>query len=119
MYCSALLFTRKNKGSAYDDKILVSPHEGSHDIFEVKYRNPETNNDKMFLASFSGVLTYIEDTLTSMRMDVDPFEHIQLNSTIHPAILFHVSDMDESGNRDIILNMVRDSMRFSVTSVPK
>ncbi len=119
MLCSTLLFTRKGKGSAYDDKIFVSPHEGSHDIFEVKYSNPELKKDRMFLASFSGVLNYIEDTLMSMCMDTDPFEHIQINSAIHPAIFFHVADMDESGNRDIIMNMIRDSMRFSITMVPK
>ena len=117
MYCFALLFTRRGKGCAHDDRIFVSPHEDSRDIFEVKYHNPETKKDKMFLASFSGVLSYIEDTLTSMRLDVDPFEHIQLNSVIHPAVLFHVADMSEYENRDNILNMVRDSMRFSVTSV--
>jgi hypothetical protein len=119
MICTALRFTRKGKGSTYDDRIFISRHEESSDIFEVKYSNPELKKDRMFLASFSGVLSYVEDTLMSMRLDVDPFEHIQIDSSIHPAIFFHVSDMDESGNRDIIMNMVRDSMRFSVASVPK
>ena len=117
--CADILFTRAGKGSAHDDRISIRPYNGSCDIFEVKFHTPDLKCDRKFLASFSGVLSYVEDILMSMRCDADPFENIQLSSSIHPSVFFHVSDMDESGNRDIIMNMVRDSMRFSVTSVPR
>jgi hypothetical protein len=116
MLCAAILFTRKDRGAAHDDKISIISYNDSTEIFEVVYHNPEVKRDRVFLASFSGVLTYVEDVLTSMRHDVDPFENIQLNSSIHPAILFHVSDMDESVTRDLLVNMVRDAMRFHVTT---
>lgn len=116
MYSFYLFFTRKGKSPAYDDEIYVTPYKGSQSIFEVKYRTPELSRDRRFLASFSGVLQYVEDILMSMRADVDPFEQIQLNTAIHPVVLFHVSDMDESANRDIVMNMARDAMRYEVTS---
>ena len=53
-----------------------------------------------------------------MRCDIDPFENVQLLTTIHPSILYHVSDMDDYATRDIIINMIRDSLRFDVSTVP-
>lgn len=112
----SLLFTRRGMNSSRDDKICVCPYEGSHSIFEVVYRTPELTRDRRFLASFSGTLQYVEDILMSMRLDTDPFENIQLNTAIHPAVMFDVSDMDDSFSRDVIINMVGDSMRYDVSS---
>ena len=119
MVSFTLLFTRKDKGSAHDDKIIVSRHEECSDIFDVVYRSPELRSDRKFIASFSGVLSYVEDVLTSMRHDIEPFENIQMMTVIHPSVLYHVSDMDESMVRDLILNMARDSMRFDTRCVSR
>jgi hypothetical protein len=119
MYSTRILFTRKDKGSAHDDGITIKPLPDSTDIFEVVYRSPELKMDRKFLASFSGVLSYIEDTLTSMRYDTEPFEQIQLLTVIHPSVMYHVADMDDDEVRNLMLNMVRDSLRYSVTAVPR
>lgn len=119
MHCFSLLFTRKNHNSHHDDKIIVRTHERSHDVFEVTYSSPELRLDRQFSASLSSVIHYIEDSLTSMRHDIDPFENIQVTTSIHPSVLYHVSDMDESSVRDLILNMLRDSLRFDVSTIPR
>jgi hypothetical protein len=116
MRCFTLLFTRRGRSQSHDDEVYVSPYEGSRSIFEVVYKTPELTRDRRFLASFSGVLQYLEDIMMSMRSDVDPFEQIQLNTAIHPSVMFHVSDMDDSETRDVIINMIGDSLRFEVTS---
>lgn len=115
----SLVFTRKDKGSAHDDRIIITSHSGSREFFDVLFRTPELKADRKFMASFSGVLRYLEDILTSMRCDTDPFECVQLLTNIHPSVLYHVSDMDESSNRDLILNMTGDALRFDVTAVPR
>ena len=119
MYCTRLLFTRRDLGESNDDAILITAHPDVPDIFEVLYRSPEVKMDRKFHASRSGVLDYIEDTLTSMRHDMDPFESIQVLTSIHPSVLYHVSDMDESVTRDLILKMIGDSLRRSVTCAPR
>ena len=119
MISTTLLFTRKDKPSAYDDRIMIAPYSGSHEIFEVTYRNPELKTDRKFLASFSTLLHYVEDILMSMEHDMDPFEDIQVSTNIHPDVFYHVSDMDDSTIRELILNMIRDSMRFDVKAVPR
>lgn len=119
MIGTTLLFIHDGKGSAHDDKIVITPYGGSHEIFEVTYYTPELKTGRRFLASFSTTLRYVEDMLTSMRHDTEPFDNIQVTTAIHPAILYHVSDMDESSTRDLMLNMIADSLRFEVTRVPR
>lgn len=119
MYATRILFTRRDLGESSDDAILVTADPDTPDIFEVVYRTPEVKMDRKFFASYSGVLDYIEDTLTSMRHDMDPFENIQVLTAIHPSVLYHVSDMDESVTRDLIIKMIGDSLRRSVARVPR
>lgn len=113
MRCATLFFTHKGKTAVHDDVITITPIEQSRGVFEVVYKTPEMKERK-FLASFNSVLQYVEDTLTSMRHDTDPFERIQVNTSIHPIVMYHVADMDDSSVRDLILNMVGDSMKFDV-----
>lgn len=119
MIGATLLFIHSGKGAAHDDRIIITPYNGSHEIFEVLYRSPELKTDRKFLASFSTTMGYLDDTLTSMRHDTEPFESIQLTTSIHPAILYHVSDMDESSTRELILKMIADALKFEVTRVPR
>ena len=114
-----LLFTRPGKGPAHDDSINITPHADSREIFDVVFRTPELKADRKFMASFASVLHYVEDVLLSMRCDTDPFENVQLLTSIHPNILYHVSDLDESSTRDTLMNMIRDTLRFDVTVSPR
>lgn len=98
---------------------MVTTHPDSSEIYRIVYLTPELQTTKRFLATSSQVLSYVEDILTSMRYDVDPFENIQVSTAIHPIVMYHVSDMDESSTRDLILNMLRDSMRFNTRLVPR
>ena len=117
MHCFTLLFTRAGQRSDQDDKIIVSTHPDSSEVFQVVYSTPELRTGRKFLASFGGVLDYTGDILTSMRHDTDPFDCIQVSTCIHPIVLYHVSDMDESVTRDLVMNMIRDSMRYNVKPV--
>lgn len=119
MIGATLLFIHEGKGSAHDDKVVFVPYNGSHEIFEVTYYSPDLKTGRRFLASFSSAMRYAEDMLTSMRHDTEPFESIQLTTAIHPAVLYHVADMDESSTRDLMLNMIADALRFEVTRVPR
>ena len=119
MHCFTLLFTRQGHRSDQDDKIVVMTHPDSSDMFQVTYSTPELRMARKFVASFTGVLDYANDVLTSMRHDTDPFECIQVSTAIHPIVLYHVADMDESVTRDMVMNMLRDSLRFSVRLVAR
>lgn len=114
MHCFTLLFTRQGQPSNNDDKIVVTTHPDSSDMFQVMYSTPELRNARKFVASYTAVLDYANDILTSMSRDTDPFERIQVSTSIHPIVMYHVADMDESVTRDMVMNMLRDTLRFSV-----
>lgn len=101
----------------YDDRITVKSHADSHDIFEVVFHTYELKSDRKFLASFSGVLTYVEDVLISMRRDIDPFEEIQLSTDIHPTLLYKVPDIDDNRVVDLMMSIIRDALRFDTRIV--
>lgn len=116
---ASLLFTKPGEGAASDDRLSISAMDESRDMFMVAYETPDHKYTKTFVASRSTVLQYVEDTLKTMRHDVHPFENIQVNSCIHPAVLYHVSDMDDCDIRDLILNTICDSLRFDICNVPR
>jgi len=116
MINAELLFVRTNGRPSQDDKITVSRVVPGADLFTVTYSTPEFKHKKEFVTDARKVCRYIEDTLTSMRHDIDPFENVQVNTTIHPAILYHVSDLDCCNVRDLIMDMIYDALNFHVTN---
>ena len=111
---ATLLFTRKGRGPASDDRIQIRSLRNSYNIFKVTYHTPELRMDRSFYTSFEGAMNYVEDVLRSMRHDSDPFEHVQIYTAVHPSTLFHVSSLDEEEPYNIILNMIRDVLRHQV-----
>lgn len=111
-----ILFTRRNLGSAHDDKVSVTAVEGCPEMFNVVYMSPEFKKERRFTASYSSTLQYVEDILLSLQHDTEPFELVQMITAIHPTVLFHVADMCDCEIRRILMNQVRDSLRFDVTT---
>lgn len=112
-----VLFVRKDGRPSTDDKITVSRVTSGSDLFTVTYSTPEFKYDKQFITDARKTCQYIEDTLTSMRHDIDPFENVQVSTIIHPAVLYHVADLDCGHVRSLIMNMVYDALMFNVTNV--
>lgn len=110
----SFFLTRTGKGASHDDRIYVYETEDSRDLFRVVYRTPDYSHKKVFITSEHRVIDYIEDILTSLRRDSDPFEFIQVDTVIHPSILFHVVDLDDKDVMELILGMVRSAMRMDV-----
>ena len=116
MIRATVLITRKDKGSAFDDKITVSQTSESSEVYSVSYYSPELRSTKTFSASYTSVLQYVEDILTSLKYDTEPFAYVQVYTAIHPSVMYDVVDVDDCDARRVILNQIRDSMRFNVHS---
>lgn len=115
MHNATLLLTRPNKSSAHDDRVVISQTPECPDMFRVTYTSPEFKNTREFITSYSSALNYVEDILVSLQYDVEPFEHVQSYTAIHPAVLYHSVDMSDCCVRRIILNQFRDALRFNVS----
>ena len=114
MIRATLIITRKDKGAAFDDKVVISQSSESSEVYSVAYSTPELRSVRTFSATYNSVLQYVEDILTSLKYDTEPFEYLQLYTAIHPSVMYHLADVDDSDARRVILNQIRDSMRFGV-----
>jgi hypothetical protein len=65
------------------------------------------------------LLGHISNILESLQYDMDPWEHVQLSPALTPSIMYHISDMNDSNVRDLILDMVRDVLRFDCERVTR
>ena len=114
MQRASLLFTRKGRGFTHDDQITIFSVPECSQAYKVVYHTPELKRDKVFTTSYHGVMQYIEDTIFSMVHDLEPFEHIQVYTAIHPSVLYSPGDMADEGVRKLIINMIRDALRHDI-----
>lgn len=115
MHTATLLLTRPNKTSVHDDRVVISQVPECSEMFRVTFTSPDFKKSREFITSYSSALNYVEDILTSLEYDVEPFELVQSYTAIHPAILYHAADMSDCCVRRIILNQFRDALRFNVS----
>jgi len=118
MIKAELFLTRVGEPRASnDDTIKIAESPDARELFVVTYRTPDYVSRKRFIASEHRVLDYVEDILVSLQHDTDPFEFVQINTVIHPTIMYHVSDMDKASIRELILNVIRTALRTDVENV--
>jgi len=116
MFVASVFFLRKGGSPRQDDTMTIRRVDGYQGVFQVTYTSPDFTFGKTFTSHGSSVCNYIEDSLKSMRHDTEPFESIQVSTVVHPSVMYHTSDMDDADVRELILDMIRDAMRFDVTS---
>lgn len=90
-----------------DDVVhVLNPTPENPSALRVVFKVGETGKKLMFYMPKRRLLHYIADILESLRRDIDPLENIQITTCMHPAVLYHVSDMDDRSTRHLILDMV-------------
>ena len=103
-------FVRDANNEREDDIIRIYETD-MYDLFRVTFRAADMKKTSQFMATRHLVLGYISDILHAMTHDSDPFDSIQVDTVIHPTILYHVIDMDEYHIRQLIENTI-DSVLF-------
>ncbi len=114
MIKATIHLTRRTALSTQDDVISIQQCRDNVDLFSVYFKTPEIEKKRLFVATRSHVMNYIEDILSSLEHDNDPFEHVQVETAIHPVILYHTLAMDDEKIRDRILDMINMSLRTKV-----
>ena len=52
-----------------------------------------------------------------MPHDADPFEYLQVDTQMHPTVLYHVSDLDDPMVRHLIEDTVETALVRSIRKV--
>ena len=114
MYTVVLRLTRKKEPEASnDDKIIVQHNVQYFNLFDVTYSTPELKVDRKFTADESDVMDFFSDILRGVQTDTDPFEYLQISTSIHPVFIFKVREFG-CENRCNIMNMIRFALRADV-----
>jgi hypothetical protein len=97
-----------------DDKIEINRGSRASEMVDITYTPGDSKSKSVYSFSLtrSGVGRYLENLLFSMTKDQDPFEKIQISTAMSPAIMYHVSDLDEV--QSTILSMVEDALYVDV-----
>jgi len=114
MYTIVLRLTRKKEPEASnDDKIIVQHNVQYFNLFDVTYSTPELKVARTFTADESDVMDFFSDTLRGLQTDTDPFEYLQISTSIHPVFIFRVNEFD-CDIRCNIMNMIRFALRADI-----
>lgn len=110
------LFIQRSDGhsQADDDIIRIFDDESCRDTFRVVFSTPELKKDTIFYASISKATTYISDMLKTLRHDTAPFEYVQVTTSIHPSVLYHVADLDNPEIRYLIEETIDLALRSPI-----
>lgn len=93
-----------------EDDILRIYDTDCFDLFRVIFRANDMKRSSEFMATRHQVLQYIAEILHSLTHDSDPFESIQVDTAIHPSILYHVIDMDEAHIRRLVEDTIDSAL---------
>jgi hypothetical protein len=115
MQKAKLYFTRR-RGA--DDIIQMYDDDTHVDMVRVVYTpGDHTKKSNEFYMTSRDVLSYVRNILHAMNNDVDPFEHVQIQTAIHPSILFSAMDVGCRRVQDVFDEMLFQSLRVNVAEV--
>lgn len=109
----ATLFLQKD--GQRDDIINFHSDDNGDGVVWVKYRDGGAGGKRyVFYLHKEQVSDYVGDILFGLRHDSDPFEFVQVMSTIGPSVLYHVSDLDDPDVRANIRTTVASACNMYV-----
>lgn len=110
-----LYFTRRT-GS--DDIIQMYDDETHVDMVRLVYTpGDHTKRSHEFYMTSRDVLSYVRNILNAMNNDVDPFEFVQIQTAIHPSIMFSAMDIGCRRIQDTLDDMIFQAIRVNVEEV--
>ena len=110
-----LFFTRRT-GS--DDIVQIYDDETHVDMVRVVYTpGDHTKKSNEFHMTTRDVLSYVNNILRAMEHDTDPFEFLQIQTAIHPSIMFSVMDLSCRRVQDTLDDMIFQAIRVNVEEV--
>jgi hypothetical protein len=107
-----LFFTRV-RGD--DDIVQIYDDETHVDMVRVVYTpGDHTKKSNVFHLTTRDVLSYVDNILRAMGNDVDPFEFVQIQTAIHPSIMFSAMDVHSRRIQDTLDDMIFQAIRVNV-----
>lgn len=102
-------FVRDSRYEEEDDVLRIFDTD-MNDLFRITFHASDMRKPSQFMATRHWALQYVSEILSTMVHDTDPFHSIQVDTAIHPSILYHVSDMDDCCVRKLVEDTVDSAL---------
>lgn len=110
-----LFFTRRNGA---DDIVQLYDDEEYFEMVRIVYTpGDHTKTSNEFWLTRRDTFSYVSSILKSLESDNDPFEYIQVQTAIHPSVMYPVSEMEETSTRHLIEDMIQDAIHANVAEI--
>jgi hypothetical protein len=107
-----LFFTRRHGA---DDIIQIYDDETHVDMVRLVYTpGDHTKKSNVFHLTTKDVLSYLDNIFSAMDHDTDPFEFMQIQTAIHPSIMFSAMDLSSRRVQDLLDDMIFQAIRVNV-----
>ena len=113
MQLATIRFVRNERREREDDVIRIYATNCT-DLFRVTFLAMEMKKSNQFFATRHWATQYVSDILNTLMHDSDPFESLQVETAIHPSILYHVIDMDEAHIRGLVEDTIDSALRRTI-----
>ena len=108
---------RKTLIKSDDDVIQVYEDADFAEMYRVTFLPAGAKKASEFYLDGGRTVAYISTILKSLTYDTDPFEKIQVDTAIHPSIMYHVSELDDREVRHLIEDAIEAALRRPVDMV--
>jgi hypothetical protein len=116
MHLATIRFVRDGHDERDDDMLRIYDTD-CNDLFRITFTAVDMRKPSQFFATRHWALEYISEILHTLTHDTDPFESIQVETAIHPSVLYHVSDLDEPHIRQLVESTIDSVLRRTVVKV--
>lgn len=109
---------QRNGNPESDDILRIYDDDEFYEMQRVEYKPAEyPSRQNQFYLEQTRTIEYISDVLKSLTYDVDPFEYIQIDTAMHPPIVYHVAELDSKQTRWLIEDMLAAAIRRPVRTI--
>ena len=108
-----LRFLRANSTSSDQDDVLRISDD-CDGMYRVSFCALGMKKTSVFYLDRDDTLDYVSTILKTLTYDTAPFHEVQVDTIIHPSILYHVSDLDNRETRNLILDTLADTLHTDV-----
>lgn len=113
-----LIFTYDDHRDDRPDDVLTVYRSQVEDQFKVVFAPGDYEIKKNVGYLDRHVLQrHIHNILNSLTHDMDPFERVQVLTSMAPSVFYHVSDLENASTRDLIYDMIDDALDINVEQV--
>jgi hypothetical protein len=111
-------FIRKDEGAKADDVLTIYEDEDFAEMYRIVFRPGDykkTANE--FYLDRARTVEYVASLLKMLPFDADPFAYVQVDTSIHPSILYNVCDLFGREVRYLIEDTVDVAIRRPVDKI--